>query len=158
MDRRLLKIILCPACRDKLEFAGEADEKCLYSGEMRCTGCGLVYSVIEETPVRVAPGTNMDGAHPWAGREEQLAEWVPRNFERAQQEAPSPLMQDFVKAVCYRGAGHRCGQWSRWLLLRADDAGWQKRSPVGHERSGDTGNACPGKTVTSGKLIRLYIF
>jgi len=48
--------------------------------------------VSDGVPVLVVPGTDMDGAQ-WEGKERQLAEWVPRNFQRALQpdRVPAPL-------------------------------------------------------------------
>ena len=43
VDRKLLEIIRCPACRARFEEPGPA--------ELTCSGCGLVYPVRNGVPV-----------------------------------------------------------------------------------------------------------
>lgn len=47
LDSRLLAVLACPACRGKLEDAGELEG-------LLCPKCALVYPVKEEIPVMLA--------------------------------------------------------------------------------------------------------
>jgi uncharacterized protein YbaR (Trm112 family) len=42
IDPALLEIIVCPACRSRLDVLGE---------ELVCSGCGLAYPVRDDIPV-----------------------------------------------------------------------------------------------------------
>jgi uncharacterized protein YbaR (Trm112 family) len=44
LDRHLLDVIVCPACRQSLAEDGAAQE-------LVCTGCGLAYPVRDDIPV-----------------------------------------------------------------------------------------------------------
>lgn len=47
-DKKLLKTLVCPECRSKLEIAPEP-------GRFACSHCGLNYEVVEKTPVMLPP-------------------------------------------------------------------------------------------------------
>lgn len=98
MDKRLLTAIVCPVCREELEFRGEASANRLLRGKFRCLSCGFVFPVIDEVPILIPPGTDMHGAR-WKGHESELAEWIPQNFARAQRGDGLLLEQEFIERV-----------------------------------------------------------
>ncbi|HZO91073.1 MAG TPA: methyltransferase domain-containing protein [Chthonomonadaceae bacterium] len=98
MDKRLLPIIVCPACQEKLTFSGEESDTRLLCGQLRCVGCRQAFPVIEEVPDLVVPGANLDGAFK-PEQAEQVAAWGSRNFAAMQQGSLSPMECEFVEAV-----------------------------------------------------------
>ncbi len=51
----LLAILICPSCRSKVELTAASDG-------LRCTGCGLVYPVVDDIPrMRVSDARREDG-------------------------------------------------------------------------------------------------
>jgi len=101
MDKRLMEVVVCPACHGELRYSSESDSRRLISGEFGCAGCGLVFPVVDEIPVLVVPGTDMDGAFRKEDEdiEKQMAEWVRRNFDAVRRRELSLVEQDFVNAV-----------------------------------------------------------
>lgn len=55
MNRRLLEILVCPACKGSLEASSGSDP--LIEGELRCTECGTAYPVTNGIP-RFVPADN----------------------------------------------------------------------------------------------------
>ena len=105
MDKRLLDVTACPACREELRYSGESDPRRLISGQLCCTGCGLVFPVEDEVALLVPPETDLDWAD-WEreeGIENLMTEWVSRNFNNYRTPgglAFDPILQDFVNTLC----------------------------------------------------------
>lgn len=48
LNKELLDLLVCPACKDELELTAEEDG-------LICRACGQVYPIIDEIPVMLIP-------------------------------------------------------------------------------------------------------